>query len=302
MELRQLRLFAAVAQYGSFNRAAEHLNLTQPALSRQVKKLEAELGVALLTRSDSGVILTAAGIIFLEEAREILAAADLAFRRVRKRAQEKPLRVGYLPAFLTGIMPSALARFKAEVATPSPELLDLTPQEIVFMANDDRLDIAVLPEELEGQVPYFQWATLRQLSAVLVMPKEHPLAKTKKISPTILADYPVHGLDPLTFPEYAPRLRAMLRPFDVKPTFEDQTADGVQPLFHSLEADMGLAVLVEGVANMLPNQLTIRSFEPALPPLRVSLGLADVPRNDQAQVFVKVLRDVANHARRRLAT
>jgi LysR family transcriptional regulator, benzoate and cis,cis-muconate-responsive activator of ben and cat genes len=299
MELKQLRHFAAVAQYGSFSRAAQHFNLTQPALSRQVKNLENELGVALLTRTDSGVTLTAAGIIFLDEAREILATTDSAVRRIQRNAREKALRVGYLSAFVAGVMPVALARFKATVAATGPELFDLTPQEIVYKANGGELDVAVLPEELEAQVPDFQWTTFRHLSAVLVMPKQHPLAKLKSISPPILGDYPVHGLNPSTFPEYAPRLRAMLRPFDIKPVFEDQTADGAQTLFHALEADMGLAVLVEGVATMLPSQLTVRSFRPPLPPLRVGIGQPHPPRNKQAEIFVKILHEVAGSVRRR---
>jgi DNA-binding transcriptional LysR family regulator len=297
MELRQLRHFAAVALYGNFSRAAKQLNLTQPALSRQVKNLEDELGVVLLKRRENGVCLTHAGKMFLEEAREILARADQAVRRIHKKSCEKPLRIGYLPAFVAGIMPRALARFKTTVVAPAPELFDLTSQEIVARANTAELDIAILPEELEGNVSHFQWTTFRQLSPVLVMPKQHPLAKIRKISPKTLEDYPVHGLSHLTFPEYAPRLRAMLRPFGVKPVFEDQTADGAQALFHALEAHTGLAVLVEGIANALPGSLTVRPFSPPLPPLTVGVGLAQSPRNEQAEAFIKILHEVVVNSR-----
>ncbi|HEX6567442.1 MAG TPA: LysR family transcriptional regulator [Chthoniobacterales bacterium] len=302
MELRQLRHFAAVALYGNFSRAAKQLNLTQPALSRQVKNLEDELGLTLLKRGDNGVSLTAAGKTFLEEAREILARTDQAVRRIRKKNCEKPLRVGYLPSFVAGIMPHALARFRTTVVAPAPELFDCTAQEIVARANTSELDIAILPKELEGNVPHFQWTTFRQLLPVVVLPKQHPLAKIRKISPKALEDYPVHGLSHLTFPEYAPRLRAMLRPFGVKPVFEDQTADGAQALFHAIEAHMGLAVLVEGVANMLPGSLTVRPFSPPLPPLTVGIGMAQSPRNEQAEAFVKILHEVAAQLRPRRQT
>src|SRR5215211_1056028 len=73
VELRHLRYFAAVAAHGSFNRAANNLHLTQPALSRQVKDLEEELGVALFVRGKNAVKLTAAGELFYEEARDLLA-------------------------------------------------------------------------------------------------------------------------------------------------------------------------------------------------------------------------------------
>ena len=64
MELRHLRYFAAVAAHGSFNRAANSLHLTQPALSRQVKDLEDELGVRLFVRGKNAVTLTDAGELF----------------------------------------------------------------------------------------------------------------------------------------------------------------------------------------------------------------------------------------------
>ena len=72
MELRHLRYFVAVAAHGSFNRAAEILHLTQPALSRQVKDLEEELGVPLLVRSQNKVELTESGGLFYDEAREVI--------------------------------------------------------------------------------------------------------------------------------------------------------------------------------------------------------------------------------------
>ena len=61
MELRHLRYFAAVAAHGSFSRAANQLHLTQPALSRQVKSLEDEIGVALIVRGQNTISLTSAG-------------------------------------------------------------------------------------------------------------------------------------------------------------------------------------------------------------------------------------------------
>src|SRR6266478_1348160 len=90
MELRHLRYFVAVAAHGSFNRAAEVLHLTQPALSRQVKDLEEELGVPLLVRGQNTVKLTESGDLFYEEAREVLARANEAVQRVRGEARSEP--------------------------------------------------------------------------------------------------------------------------------------------------------------------------------------------------------------------
>src|SRR5688500_316337 len=98
MELRHLRYFVAVAAHGSFNRAAEVLHLTQPPLSRQVRDLEDELGVALLVSGNNAVRLTEAGELFYEEAREVLARAEEAISRVRGGNASGTLRVGYAPS------------------------------------------------------------------------------------------------------------------------------------------------------------------------------------------------------------
>ncbi len=84
MELRHLRYFTAVAAHGTFRRAAAILHLTQPALSRQVRDLEDELGVELLKRGQNSTTLTDAGELFYEEAREVLARAGATPPLVRR--------------------------------------------------------------------------------------------------------------------------------------------------------------------------------------------------------------------------
>lgn len=97
MELRHLGGFVTVAEELSFGRAAERLHVSQPALSRMVKQLEAELGTELLDRSTHHVGLTAAGAAFLEEARAALSQLELAARAAREAGIEKPspLRLGH---------------------------------------------------------------------------------------------------------------------------------------------------------------------------------------------------------------
>lgn len=96
MDLRHLRAFAAIAESGSFSKAARHLRLSQPPLSRNIRQLEEEVGVKLFERNPSGVELTREGAVLLEKARSILGEAT-AFLELASRTRtgtSSALRVG----------------------------------------------------------------------------------------------------------------------------------------------------------------------------------------------------------------
>src|SRR3954471_24391134 len=103
MELRHLRYFVAVAEELHFRRAAERLHVAQPAVSEQLRKLEAELGVRLLNRTQRSVSLTDAAASLQTAARRVLLQADVArlpARAARARATSR-LRIGYMPTALS---------------------------------------------------------------------------------------------------------------------------------------------------------------------------------------------------------
>ncbi len=294
MELRHLRYFAAVAAHGSFSRAANNLHLTQPALSRQVKDLEDELGVPLFVRGTNAVTLTEAGEIFYEEARDLLARADQAIQRVRGEAKSEVLRVGYGPSLTAGIMPKALERFQAAVPRVRIELEDLAPREIADKVAAGLLDLVIAPASIETLVRGFQWSEIRRMSLVLVAGQEHPLAKLAKVSPKRLKGLPLHGLGRANFPDYVGWMRTVLKPHGVTPDFTVLVNDGVTTMFAGLEAAKGATILTDGVASILPRSLVMRPFSPALPEVVILAGLpADRP-NPHAETFAKLLREEAD--------
>lgn len=297
VELRHLRYFAAVAAHGSFSRAAQNLHLTQPALSRQVKDLEDELGVALFVRGKNAVTLTAAGELFYEEARDLLARADQAILRVRGEAQSEVLRVGYVPSLTTRVMAGALEKFQAASPRVRIELVDLAPREMVTLAKEGRLDLLIAPSGIEADVPEFHWSELRRMSLVLVMPATHPLAKLKKIAPARLRDLPLIGLGRQNFPEYAPRIRAVLKPFGIVPRIQRAVDDGVSALFVAVEAAKAATLLADGIECVMPRSLVARRFSPALPDFAVQIGLPAVRPNPHAERFAQLLRAEAEQAK-----
>jgi LysR family hca operon transcriptional activator len=298
MELRHLRYFAAVAAHGSFNRASQILHLTQPALSRQVKDLEEEIGVPLLVRGTNSVTLTAIGESFYEDARDLLARADKAIQRARGERSTEIVRVGYMPTSGHGIMAIALKKFQAARPRVRVELSELVPAELRKAAQEGRVDVAMLPEGHTDLLPGFQWSELRPITLMLVIPTSHPLARLKKIAPTRLRDVPLIGLGKESFPGYTSHLRACLRPFGVIPRFVALIDDGLTSVLTALEASHAAAVLGDAVESALPPTMLMRPFSPALPMGRVMIGVPEDQPNLHAEEFAKLLREQTEHLRR----
>ena len=183
MELRHLRYFIAVGEEQHFGRAANRLHVVQPALSRQIRDLERELGFLLFDRLPRGVRLSAAGRLFLSDARRILQDVDEAKRRAERMAlgQAGTLRIGIATAVSWhGLVVNAFREFRSR--HPDVELVvhHLVSVHQVEAVVSDRLDAgfaaAVTPwhKELEHR----QFALDRM---VLAVPKGHPLAKREHI-------------------------------------------------------------------------------------------------------------------------
>jgi DNA-binding transcriptional LysR family regulator len=148
MELRHLRYFVAVADELHFRRAAERLHVAQPAVSEQVRKLEAELGVNLFERTQRRVSLTAAGVAMLEESRRVLRQAEVA-RQAAQNADERSarrLRIGYLPDSLPASVPRALQRLADQGRAVQGRLEAGPALHLIAGVRDQRLDAAIVSQ------------------------------------------------------------------------------------------------------------------------------------------------------------
>jgi DNA-binding transcriptional LysR family regulator len=152
MELRQLQYFAAVARHRSFTRAAQALYVTQPALSQQVRRLEAELGLALLRRTSQGVELTPAGADLLAHADRVIAEMERARAEMDRHAgvSRGVARVAATAADAPRL-PEALAEFHTEHPGIQVALRQGSAQEVVDLTRRGAVDVAVLA--LSGEAP-----------------------------------------------------------------------------------------------------------------------------------------------------
>ena len=259
-----------------------------------MKDLEEELGVPLFVRGSNAVKLTEAGEVFYEEAREVLARADDAVRRVRGESRRETLRVGYAPSLTVGIMSAALQKFQLTTPRVRIELADLSSREINELASEGRLDLAITAGiSVAKGIPGFHWTELHRLQPVLVLSETHPLAKLKRIPVSRLRNLPLIGLERGDYPEYVPHVRGMLKPFGVSPRFFSLVNDCVCSLFAELAAHHAAAILTEGIAGLMPRTLVVRPFAPKLPSATVMIGLTAVRASPHAETLARLLTEEA---------
>src|SRR4051794_8133557 len=149
MELRHLRYFVAIAEERSFTRAAERLWIAQPGLSTQIRKLETELGIKLFERHTRGVDLTAAGELFLERARVVLAAAESAHSvgTDMEAGLAGSIRLGIAAEATLRLVPDLLAEFGRQRPGVELTVFESYGGTMLRDLRDGRVDAVVAPTE-----------------------------------------------------------------------------------------------------------------------------------------------------------
>ncbi len=191
MELRLLRYFVAVAEELHFSRAAARLNMAQPPLSQQIRRLEQELGVRLLNRTKRRVELTAPGRQFLASSREILAQVERAVGLVQSmdRGEAGRITIGMVSSVAyEDTLPKVLRAYRARYPAVSITLREMNADEQVAALREDRIQIGFLrPPVLE---PGLAMTRCFREPLVAVLPAEHPLAARRRIPLKALASDP----------------------------------------------------------------------------------------------------------------
>jgi DNA-binding transcriptional LysR family regulator len=184
-ETRELAYFVAVAEERHFGRAAQRLGMAQPPLSRAIQQLERRLGVALLERTSRGVILTAAGQVFLVESHKALDAVAAAVRRAQRAGEDVPkLLVATKPDGDAGLLDRILPRYRQDPDAVEVEVVVCGIGEQTPMLRDGRVDLAFVHpahDDLAG----FDTELLLTQDQVAVLHRGHRLAGRSAL---VLAD------------------------------------------------------------------------------------------------------------------
>ena len=182
MEIHQLRYFVAVAEEGSFSRAAAREHVAQPSLSQQIQKLEAEMDQRLFDRLSRSVVVTEAGKCLLEYARKILVEIAEARRCLDdlKRDIAGRLTVGAIPTMAPYVLPKLIGKFQTRYPKVDLEILEDTTESLALRLEDGTLDIAIM--STCQQSPTLERHPLGKEPLFVLLPNQHRLAKKKKIS------------------------------------------------------------------------------------------------------------------------
>ena len=275
VELRHLRYFVAVAEAENVLRAAtQKLHVSQPAVSRQIRDLEDELGVQLFERTGKAVNLTDAGRVFLREARAVLERTDEAVKNVRAFAQtgETELHVGYSPLPGAQILPVVLRAFQQAMPDVHVRLHDWSNEQIAVGLRDGRLKVALVARALKrGPFGDFRFEELLREHIRLAVPPNHPFAQRRSVSLADAAQQSFVGLTREDYPDYHGYLATLFASVKNKPQVIEEH-DGMTSVVSAVEAGTGVAVALEAFGYTFGNRVKLVRLTPE--PKPISFGIA----------------------------
>src|SRR6266516_3183630 len=182
MELRHLRYFIAAAELGSLTAAAEQLHTSQPSLSRQIRDLEDQVGVELLSRSVHGVEPTAAGKAFLDHARLALMHVDAAAETARSAAQptKKTFAIGFQTGHEITWLPRVMGVLHDELKNIQVTVYSDYSPDLAEALTRGRLDLALLRVEPGYDLEYH---VVDREPLIVLMPSDHRLTARDAVRP-----------------------------------------------------------------------------------------------------------------------
>ena len=255
------------------SRAALKLHVSQPALSRQIRDLEDEIGFCLLERTAKSVRLTDAGRAFLDDARELLRQADDAVKKARAIATEEPteLHVGYSPTPFAEILPKTLRAFQRALPNVHVRLHDWSNKTILDGVRDGRLQLGlIVPPPKASSLPDLRYEELFHERVCVAVAPQHPFARRRAVPLTEVAAEPLIGLTREDYPNYYDYLSMIFSKVKQKPRVIEEH-DSMAGVMSAVEAGTGVAIGVD-FGYSFGNRVKFLHLTPE--PKPISIGVA----------------------------
>ena len=266
MELTQLKYFTAVAEELHFGKAAKRLHISQPPLSIQIRKLEEELGVPLFQRTSRVVVITDAGLIFLEEARMILNRADLALERMRSLAEGQTgfLSIGFNEPAINTFLPSAVFRFKKRYPEVELRLEEIETSMQFDALRNHQIQLGFLRPSTEKELEEFSRRLIFSEHYLLALPEKHPLRRYETVPPSAL-----NGVELLIFarrvnPGIFDKIVQIMNHAKIRPRIRQDAGNKLTTLA-LVRAGVGAALVPESCRNNAPSGVIFRTLALNLP-------------------------------------
>ncbi len=294
MELRHLRYFVAVAEELHFGRAARRLAIAQPPLSQQIKQLEEEIGVALLTRTKRLVQLTAAGEVFLAEARKSLTQADHAVRAARRAARGEigQLAVGFVSSAVYGKIPFIFRLMRTRYPEVSLLLQDLTSQEQVEAVKAGRIDVGLVRPPVSS-AESLALRVIWQEPLMVVLPQGSPLASEREIAVESLAEESFIQIPRHVAPGFYDQFIGICARAGFTPKILQEAR--TTPTIVSLVAGgMGVAILPSSLMSLQRSGVVYRPLKSPAPTTDMAVIWRPEDKSPTLCTFLEIIWEVAN--------
>jgi DNA-binding transcriptional LysR family regulator len=295
LDSRRLRILCEVARRGSFSAAAVALGYTQPAISRQIATLEAEVGTTLLRRVPAGAVLTDAGRVLVARAEAILGQLEDAETELRALGGlgGGTLRMATFASAAASVVPVAVARFRERYPAVELEIEMADPDESLPGLRSGRHDLALSHEAMAESDDGGAGVELVPLFAdpmYVAMPQEHRLAGADPLTLADFADEPWM----LATTDSCPDARLFLRSchaagFEPRIAFQN---DDYSAILGFVAAGVGVALIPDMVSRGAREDVTIRTLEPAPPSRPIGAVLPSGYRSPAATAMLAVLAEV----------
>lgn len=266
MELRHLKYFVEVARQESVTRAAAQLHVSQPALSRQIRDLEEELGVALFEHHARAVKLTAAGRLFFEDAKLALERVQEAVDAVKRFAEGDTgeLQVGYAPSLSMDILPQALRRVQVKCPHVKLQLQDLTTEEMIARLREGTLHAALLVRPAAGSLASgLEYREIVRHRPSVAMSVTHDLAGPGTLPASALAGQNLVVYNREHYPEYHVWIDSVLKGVRPRPRIVAEY-DSSTSLVAAIDSGCGIALVHDGFNALSGFRLCLRGIDDAI--------------------------------------
>ena len=294
-ELRQMRYFTAVAERGSFTRAARELHVAQQAVSQQVKALEQLLGVTLLERSSRRVKLTAEGMVFLADCQGVLAGVDRATRRVQAaaRGEAGTLRLAYTLASAFETVPLLLDRLDRDYPLLKVDAREVFGSEVGTLLRDGGCNLALAP--LTSYPEDIRQRTVRREVVRVAVGDQHRFADREQIDLARLREETLELWPRAMAPGYYDAIIGACHMAGFEPKVDQHGAGAT--VWGYIAEGRGVGLVVSSLIEQLPRGVKLVDLTPPRPMLTINAVWRQDQQPATLERFFETAKQVAQERR-----